>query len=255
MLSNPKAAAPDADGAAARALAPMSTVSPPPGKKRLGEVASLAYDCIQSAIGQGGDDFSALNGFDECIHVKNSAGVLVYVNDAHRRLFSPTASPIGRTCEAFLDPVIATHVQRLDELIREGCCYIECEHSGPGPDGSVYRMHSLKCSLMSLSAPGIAVLGLTRVLERDEGGVIAGQLDLVASCGLFRELAERDQEICRLTALGVSSRELGDRLGMTTRGIELRKQKAFAHLGVSKAVDLARLLTRLQDRGFVDLGL
>ena len=42
---------------------------------------------------------------------------------------------------------------------------------------------------------------------------------------------------------------------MTTRGIELRKQKAFASLGVAKAVDLARLLVRLQDRGYLDLGI
>jgi DNA-binding NarL/FixJ family response regulator len=61
--------------------------------------------------------------------------------------------------------------------------------------------------------------------------------------------------LCRQTALGVSSRELGERLSMTTRGVELRKQKAFSKLGVAKAVDLARLLTRLQDRGYLDLGM
>lgn len=48
---------------------------------------------------------------------------------------------------------------------------------------------------------------------------------------------------------------MADQLGMTTRAVELRKQKAFANLGVEKAVDLTRLLVRLQDRGYLDLGL
>lgn len=243
----------------AAAAAPVeprfASASPPQGKQPLGEIACWAYERVQAAVDRGSHDFSEFATLEETVHIKNAAGVLVYVNDAHRKFFSPSTSPIGRTCDAFLDPTIAETVSRLDELIFSGCDYIECEHSGPGPDGSIYRMHTLKCSLKALGAPGLVVLDLTRLIEKDRDGVMSDQLDLVASCGRFRELAERDQEICRLTAMGVSSRELGDRLGMTTRGIELRKQKAFAHLGVAKAVDLARLLTRLQDRGFVDLGL
>lgn len=255
MISNTNHANAHGHASAVRFVEPMAVVAPVEGKRRLGEIACEVYELVQAAVSRGSSDFSELDGYEESLHVKNSSGVLVYVNSAHRRLFSPSASPLGRTAEAFLHPTVAATVQRLDELIQGGCTYVECEHTGPGPDGAVYRMHSLKCSLKAFGAPGLTVLGATRVLERDDSGAITDQLDLVASCGRFRELSERDQEICRLTALGVSSRELGDRLGMTTRGIELRKQKAFAHLGVSKAVDLARLLTRLQDRGFVDLGL
>lgn len=255
MLGNPNTVDATRDDRPKVVAQPMAAAPPPEGQRRLAEIACEAYALIQSALDRGGSDFSALDPFDESIHIKNASGVLVYVNDAHRQMFSVSASPIGRTCEAFLDPTVATTVQKLDELIANGCAYIECEHSGPGPDGSVYRMHSLKCSLHSLGAPGLAVFGLTRLLERDRDGTISSQIDLWESCRRFRTLTERDQEICRLTALGVSSRELGDRLGMTTRGIELRKQKAFAHLSVAKAVDLARLLTRIQDRGLIDLGL
>lgn len=253
MLSNTTDT--EATASAVRLAEPLAAVTPPSGQKRLGEVACEAYATIESVVSQGGSDFSALESLEESLYIKNSSGVLVYVNDAHRRLFSPTSSPIGRTSDAFLDQELAAMVQKLDELVKDGCSYIECGHSGEGPDGSLYQMHTLKCSLSTLGAPGVALMGLTRVVARDEHGKLSRQRDLIASCRCFRELSERDQEICRLTALGVSSRELGDRLGMTTRGIELRKQKAFLHLGVSKAVDLARLLTRLQDRGLVDLGL
>ncbi|CAN0363023.1 unnamed protein product, partial [Ectocarpus sp. 4 AP-2014] len=108
-------------------------------------------------VSEGSSDFSALGSLEECLHIKNSSGVLVYVNDAHRRLFTPDASPIGRTVDAFLEPNLSAMVQKLDELVQGGCSFIECEHTGQGPDGTLYQMHSLKCSLSALGTPGIAL--------------------------------------------------------------------------------------------------
>ncbi len=226
------------------------------GKERLCEVADSAYDAIREAIERGENDFSFLDQVTDSVCVKNANGVVVYSNEAHRKAFSPALSPIGRTSHAYLDASMAERAEAIQGLILGGCPFVECEHSGPGPDGTIYRMMVHKRSLQELGAPGLAILGVIRVVAREECGKSASaRLDLAASCSNFRELSDRDQEICRLTALGVSSRELGERLGMTTRGIELRKQKAFAHLGTAKAVDLARLLVRLQDRGYLDLGL
>ncbi|WP_197529607.1 response regulator transcription factor [Botrimarina mediterranea] len=211
---------------------------------------------ILKALGSGGDhDFSPLSDYSECVFLKNADGVCIYSNKAHRQLFAQIGSPIGRTANAFLDAVGAALSERQDALLFDGCRYCECEHTNTGPDGLLYKMVTHKRSLQSLNAPGLAILGVIRLERQTDTDAATRRLDLSTACARFRELSDRDQELCRQTALGVSSRELGERLSMTTRGVELRKQKAFSKLGVAKAVDLARLLTRLQDRGYLDLGL
>ncbi|WP_146444263.1 helix-turn-helix transcriptional regulator [Botrimarina colliarenosi] len=222
---------------------------------RIAEVADRAERVVRDQESRGGSDFSGLSQFDECIYLKNSDGVVVFSNEAHQRHFSHHGSPVGRTSQSYLEPTMAARGEKIASLLQEGCVYVECEFSGPCPDGCFYRIVSHKRSLKALESPGLAILGVLRLNRQDDGNDVTQQIDLVSASTRFRELSDRDQEMCRLTALGISSRELGERLGMTTRGIELRKQKAFAKLGVAKAVDLARLLTRLQDRGYLDLGL
>lgn len=218
-------------------------------------IANEIEGALRAHGSDGEHDFSALSEYEECVFIKNADGVCVFSNKAHRRLFSQQASPVGRSASAFLDPRVVSLSEKQDALLFGGCRYVECEHTSPGPDGVIYKMLTHKRSLQSLGAPGVALLGVIRLEKQDDGAAVSRHLDLATACARFRELSDRDQELCRQTALGVSSRELGERLNMTTRGVELRKQKAFAKLEVAKAVDLARLLTRLQDRGFVDLGL
>jgi DNA-binding CsgD family transcriptional regulator len=224
-----------------------------------GRPLSLIADEIEGilrALGNSGDhDFEPLSEFGECVFLKNADGVCIFSNKAHRQLFTQGGSPIGRNASAFLDPLVASLSVKQDSLLFEGCRYVECEHTSIGPDGVLYKMLTHKRSLQSLNSPGLAVLGVMRLERQSDTAAAVRQLDLATACARFRELSERDQELCRQTALGVSSRELGERLNMTTRGVELRKQKAFSKLGVAKAVDLARLLTRLQDRGYLDLGM
>lgn len=219
----------------------------------LTEVVKWVYDVIRDGMAAGEDRFDALDEVEECVSIKNSEGVLVYCNTAHRQTMSPHASPLGRTAHSYLDSITAQRSEAVEQLIGESCPFVELEHAGCGPDGAYTRFHACKRNLRTLGNPGLAVLSVVRVVERDEDA--AKRLDLVTQSEKFRELSERDQQICRQTALGVSSRELAELFGMTTRAIELRKQKAFAHLGVDKAVDLTRLLVRLQDRGYLDLGL
>ena len=224
-----------------------------------GRPLSLIADEIEvllTTLGSDGEhDFSPLSEYDECVFLKNADGVCIYSNKAHRQLFTPSGSPIGRTASAYLDPLSTTLSDRQDALLIDGCRYVECEHTNVGPDGVLYKMLTHKRSLQSLNTPGLAILGIIRLERQNGSDAISLRLDLATACARFRELSARDQELCRQTALGVSSRELGERLNMTTRGVELRKQKAFSKLGVAKAVDLARLLTRLQDRGYLDLGM
>jgi DNA-binding CsgD family transcriptional regulator len=151
--------------------------------------------------------------------------------------------------------LFAERADKIESLIFDGAPFVICENVGVGLNGATYHVVAHAASLKSLNAPGLAILGVMKLTVRDDRKNIVKQTDLTVTYAKFRELNTRDQDICRQTALGVSSRELGESLDMTTRGVELRKQKIFAKLGVAKAVDLARLLTRLQDNGFIDMGL
>ena len=219
------------------------------------QVADEAYRHVKECVERGDWSFPHLATLSECVYISNSQGVLVYSNESHRKHFSPNASPIGRTKRAFLDPAVADRADKIESLIFDGAPYVICENVGVGLNGATYHVIAHTASLKPLNAPGLAILGVLKLKVRDDQQNVAKQTDLTVAYAKFRELGARDQDICRHTALGVSSRELGETLEMTTRGVELRKQKIFSKLGVAKAVDLARLLTRLQDNGFIDMGL
>ena len=219
------------------------------------QVADEAYRHVKECVENGDWSFPQFATLPECVYISNAQGVLVYSNESHRKHFSPNASPIGRTKRAFLDPVVADRADKIESLIFDGAPYVICENVGVGLNGAIYHVVAHAASLKPLNAPGLAILGVMKLSVRADPNNVAKQTDLTVAYAKFRELNPRDQDICRHTALGVSSRELGDTLDMTTRGVELRKQKIFSKLGVAKAVDLARLLTRLQDNGFIDMGL
>jgi DNA-binding CsgD family transcriptional regulator len=229
--------------------------APPPTDQLLCQVADEAFRHVKECVERGDWSFPLLAALPECVYISNAQGVLVYSNEAHRKHFSPNASPIGRTKRAFLSPAIADRADKIESLIFDGAPYVICENVGVGLNGATYHVVAHTRSLKTLTAPGLAILAILRLSVVDDHAAVVKQTELSIAYAKFRELNARDQDICRLTALGVSSRELGESLEMTTRGVELRKQKVFAKLGVAKAVDLARLLTRLQDNGFIDMGL
>lgn len=196
-----------------------------------------------------------INSFEDCVYLKNEEGTLTLVNDSYLSFFSGPESPIGRHAKAFLDPTIIDVSKHTDALILSGSDHLECDHTGAGADHKMYVLRTYKCSLRQLKQPGFAILGITRPTEilgqeRANPRVIMGQL-----AQNFRDLDDRDREICRLIALGKSSVEIGEELGMTSRNVDIRRKKGFAALNVEKPVELVRVLVRLQERGYLDLGL
>lgn len=196
-----------------------------------------------------------LDEFEEPVYLKNQSGVLVWSNSAYRNFFAgDRQSPIGQHGKAFLDPTIFNIALLTDQLILNGSEQLECEHVGVGGDGSRYVLVTHKTSLRYLRKPGYAILGVTRPIRRLGEDEHPG-FEQVQSASIFRALEPRDQELCRLIAMGHSSAEIGQALGMTPRNVDLRRAKCFELLGVEKAVDLARLLTRLQERGYLEIDL
>ncbi len=196
-----------------------------------------------------------VNKHQDCVYLKNEEGMLTWSNQAYNKIFSGPESPIGRHAKAFVDPSILDTSKHTDALILSGSDHLECDHTGSALDGQQYLMRTYKRSLRTLKQPGFSILGITRRIECLGQEQTDTRAFLAQTAQTFRELDDRDQEICRLVALGKASSEIGEELGMTGRNADLRRKKAFTALGVEKPVELVRVLVRLQERGYLDLGL
>ena len=191
----------------------------------------------------------------DCVYLKNPSGVLLAVNEPYRDFFSRQANPVGRNAQTFLDASIADVANQSDAMVIGSAQSLEFEHIGRGSDGATYKMQTHKRPLRDLGEPGLAILGVTRPVARLAPTKDGEALDFSEKFRRFSALSQRDQWICQQIAAGLSSRQIGEELELTRRAVELRKQKALQQLGVDSGVDLVKLMVRLQDRGFVDLGL
>lgn len=54
-------------------------------------------------------------------------------------------------------------------------------------------------------------------------------------------LTERQQHVCDLLVLGLSSKEISARLGISPRTVEEHRAEVFRKMGVRNAVELARV--------------
>jgi len=218
-------------------------------------VQQIAEIVIQAVAGDW-ESISQINEFRDCIYLKNLEGVLVYVNQSYIESFSPpNQSPLGRSGENFLGPTIIDVSKHTDEIITGGSNSLDCEHSGRAQDGRLYAMRTHKRSLTSLGNPGLAILGITRLEKILREGQPDLRHDFAEQFRVFQTLGEVDREIARLIAMGVTAREVAQQLELTPRTVELRKKKILDAFQFDRTIELVKLLVRLEDRGFLDLGL
>ena len=194
----------------------------------------------------------AINEFTQPVFIKNESEVVIATNEGFERFFSGN-HVTGRHAKAFLDASFQRVSACSDEIILSGTDRLDCVHTGAAVDGYFYVVQIHKRSLTHLKRAGYAILGIVQPEERLD--TVSRHVELTRLAAVFRDFDDRDQEICRLVALGKNSVEIGESLKTTSRTIEIRRKKAFATLEIEKAVDLARLLVHLQERGLLDLGL
>ncbi len=170
-----------------------------------------------------------INNYEDCVYLKNEEGTLTLTNESYQAWFTGRESPIGRHAKSFLDPSIVDVSKHTDALILSGSDHLECDHTGAGADHQMYALRTYKCSLRELKQPGFAILGITRPIERIGEQQTNPRVVMAQQAQSFRELDDRDREICRLIALGKSSVEIGEELGMTSRNVDIRRKRASRH--------------------------
>ena len=219
------------------------------------DVVERAMEIIAGAVAGDWHSLRLLDELPDAIYLKNSERIIVETNEAFRRYFSPSYSPIGRNAISFLDKSILDVSEHTDLLILNGSTHLDCEHTARCGDGILYLLQTHKRTLAPLGNPGLSILGVTRtvsVIEEDEAHP---RVHLAGQHLRFRSLDETDREICRLLGRGKKVREIADKLSLTSRAVEQRKRKLLEHFDLDQTIELVKLLVRLQDGGFIDLGL
>lgn len=80
-------------------------------------------------------------------------------------------------------------------------------------------------------------------LARERQRLAAGQEERRRSASL-ESLSAREREVLEELLLGLHNRDIGERLGISPRTVEVHKARILAKLGARNVVDLIRLLNR-----------
>ena len=215
------------------------------------KVAQLVSD----ELSQGNKTFDELACHPDCVDLKNGDGVIVYANEAASLLYSPEPSPIGRKASMVMGENLSEIAEVTDRLINSGAVSIDMHYYSRSWDGHPIELITQKRCIKHFGAPGLAVLGVTRLLDGEPGPHINLRVKISELYGRYSKMSDRDQMVCRMIATGASGQEIAESVGMTRRAIELRKRKCFDKLGVNHNAELVKLMVRFQDLGFADLGL
>jgi DNA-binding CsgD family transcriptional regulator len=214
-------------------------------------VRQLANEILCSENG----NLSLLNEFDDFVYLKRANGIVSWSNQAYERFYCNDESASGRHGQTFLDPTVLQIAKHTDALILNGSSHLDCEHVGCNGNGERYLLRTYKVGLHHTSNSKYAILGVTRAVRQLNSNDSDPDLEMANLASLFGSFSDRDRELCRLLALGFSSGDIGEQMKMTSRNVDLRRKKCLDLLGIDKVVDLARLLTRLDERGYIEIDL
>lgn len=190
---------------------------------------------------------------EDFIYLKNREKVVVYVNPSYCSFYRLGRFPIGLHGDAFLEKAIAKVANATDELLEEGYRAIEVDHIGSGSDGSLYMLRTHKRSLAEFNRPEFWVLGVTRPIAKIASQGSPSGKTLADYAELYHKLSAEEREMCRLYAMGETTRVIANAQTVSPRTIELRRQKVLEHFGFERPIEIVKLLVRLQSNGLIDI--
>jgi FixJ family two-component response regulator len=89
---------------------------------------------------------------------------------------------------------------------------------------------------------------VSRALARD-ASARAEQGELAALRARFARLTPRELEVCLLIPTGLTSKEIGVRLGAAEKTVKVHRGRVMRKLGVGSVAELTRLVDHLGDLG------
>ncbi|OYP35178.1 LuxR C-terminal-related transcriptional regulator [Rhodopirellula sp. MGV] len=197
-----------------------------------------------------------INQESDLVYLKSADQRLLCSNEAYRRVFTPDELPVGRFGASFLHRTIIPISEASDKMILEGCMSAVFDHYGRDSEGQLSLFRSAKKSLIGVGQGSFAILGITRVEKTfiDSDNEIAKGALLADQWRRFNELPELDRQIAVSLARGMTAMEIAQQREVSKRTIENHRNTILNELGVESPLEMIKLLVRLQEKGFGDLG-
>lgn len=192
-----------------------------------------------------------LSGFESYVAIKNSERTYSATNIHFSNAFTAGRSSIGRNTDLTLEPKFKMISQKVDGLILDGVAWIELEHVGVLGDGRACTFLTFKRRLDELHDSSYLILLVSRPMRVLGSSEIEKRRTITDLLSILRGLDEKDQMICRGYSRGDTSKEIAAQIGLTTRSVEIRRQKIMDVFGFNHPIEIVKMLVRLEERGLI----
>lgn len=185
------------------------------------------------------------------VYLKNRQRVLTLVNSSYQNFFCREELPVGKHSDSVLTASISKVSAESDAIILDGYSRIELDHPGIGPNNRRYLMRTHKVDLSGYKYKPYAILGISipiRVLDDPQGH----HPNVEESFLIYESFDPDDKHICTMYALGETTRSIAEYLGRSPKTVENHRHEILKRLGLSKPVEIIRLLVRFEERGLID---
>lgn len=191
----------------------------------------------------------------DCVYLKSADGRLIFGNTAYQQVFTAGACSSGLQGASFLPPTIITVARCSDALLLSGCARVQFEHVGHDARGRTLRFHTAKHSLLGCGNRQLAILGITRIVDVEDKQPTHPTIQLSEKWHAFQQLSPQDQQIAIAIGRGIPPAEIAQELRVSRKTVEIHRTAILQALDLASPVDLIKLLVRVQDNGYGDLGL
>lgn len=193
-------------------------------------------------------DFSS---FQCAVAVQSIDRVVTAENKAFRDLFTGGRSALGCSADSLL-PIDAQRTwQNADEIILDGADYLELKHDTSFFDGRRGKLISYRRRLDELHDPSFNLLLVGQVVSFCDPTTMERKRSLNELFSRLQQLDANDQLICRHYAMGDATKEIAKRIGLTSRSVEMRRQKILATFGFERPIEIIKMMVRLEEHGMI----
>jgi AraC-like DNA-binding protein len=193
-------------------------------------------------------DFS---GFECIVAVQSMERIVTAENKPFRDLFMGGRSALGWNADSLLSVDAQRTWQNADQMILDGACYLELKHEASFLDGRRGTLITYRRRLDELHDPSYKLLLVSRIVAFSDASLTKKKRSLNELFSQLQQLDANDQLICRHYAMGDPTKEIAKRVGLTSRSVEMRRQKILTAFGFERPVEIIKMMVRLEEHGMI----
>ncbi|WP_283430389.1 nitrogen regulation protein NR(II) [Neorhodopirellula lusitana] len=134
-----------------------------------------------------------------------------------------------------------------DQMLTMGARQLQFIHEAQTPQGRWWRWATIRSHVPAIIGGGEDSIVMTRPVAKARSPQDQQATLLTEQLALFYELDETDRAICHGIALGDSTSEVAQSVGLTRRSVEVRRTKILEHFGFARIVQVVRLMVRFEE--------